>query len=248
MSSNLLYLFHMKETFPQKTLRKNKQRLLIVTLSILVVSIISFLYAVLHVGNLKIPNLTVGIISLTLVSMFTILMHEVFQRVDQYGEQLSKNIENSKRGIEGEELAKEEIPKTIGTDHQAFFNKQLPTGGDIDCLIVGSKGIILVEVKNYSKKVYLPFVWAPGFYDPRQEARKHARKLRRYLISQGLSHDIRIHKAVLYINKNVSFSGKQDVFNILGIDQFQAYFSSRSVDTGLQQSDITRLVRIIEEL
>ncbi len=238
----------MKETFAQKSFRENRKRLLALFLAVVAVSIVSFLYALSDISNFRIPNILVGVITLTLFSMMLILGKWVSDRIDRYSDELSQSIENSKRGIEGEELAKEEILKTIGTDHKAFFNKELPTGGDVDCLIVGKKGIILVEVKNFSKKLILPSAWIFGFNDPRQEARKHARRLKEYLVSRGFFYNVPIHKAILYINPDVSYSGKQDIFNILGLERFPAYFESRPIDPKLTESDIAKLSRFIEDL
>ncbi len=238
----------MKETFSKKLLKKSQRALFIVTGITAVVSIVSLSYSLFNLGNLKIPNVTAAFATLSLFSLFLAIGLKLFSYLDQYGEKLFQNIENSKRGIEGEESAKKIILETVGNNGRVFFNKELPTGGDIDCLILGKKGLILIEIKNFSKQIWLPLFWTKGFYDPRNEAKRHAVGLMKHLSENGYSKPLKIRKAVLYINKEVSYWGKQEVFNIRGLDRFAQYFFGLSLDSAMTDQDIIEISSLIEKL
>lgn len=238
----------MKETFPKRVFRKNKKILFVIFLAATLVSILSIFYIFFHLDSFKVPNPLIGIITLILFFLVVISVRGIYVCIDRYGDKISKNIENSKRGIDGEELAKELISKTVGISHRIFFNKELPTGGDIDCLIVGKKGLILIEIKNFSKPVRLPLSWTNGFNDPRNEAKRHAVGLVQYLSEHGYGKPIKIRKAVLYINKEVFYWGKQGVFNIRGLDRFALYFFSLPLDSAFTDQDIVKVSSLIEKL
>ncbi|MBP5993714.1 MAG: NERD domain-containing protein [Candidatus Moranbacteria bacterium] len=238
----------MKETFSTKLLKKSQRALFIVTGITAVVGIVSFSYSLFNFGDLKIPNVTAAFATLSLFSLFLAIGLNIFSYLDRYEEKLFQNIENSKRGIEGERLAKELISKTVGTSHGAFFNKDLPTGGDIDCLILGKKGLILIEIKNFSKQIRLPLFWTKGFDDPRNEAKRHATSLLEYFVENGYRKPLKIRKAVLYINKEVVYWGKQEVFNIRGLDRFAPYFFSLPLDSAITEQDIAEISSFIEKL
>lgn len=238
----------MKETYAKRVYRENRKQLLVTFLIAVFVSLVSFCYALFNLARFKIPSVAIGAITLTLFSLISILAREIYIRIDQYGNELSKNIENSKRGIEGEDSAKDLILETIGEGCKVYFNKDLPTGGDIDCLILGKKGLILIEIKNFSKQVRLPLFWVRGFNDPRNEAKRHATSLTRYFAENDYHKPIRIRKAVLYINKTVTYWGEQEVFNIRGLDRFASYFFGLPLDSVITDQDIAEISSLIEKL
>jgi hypothetical protein len=238
----------MKETFSKKLLKKSQRALFIVTGITAVVSIVSLSYSLFNLGDLKIPNAAAVFATLSLFSLFLAIGFKLFSYLDQYEEKLFQNIENSKRGIEGEELARELISRTVGEGYKVFPNKDLPTGGDIDCLILGKKGLILIEIKNFSKQIWLPLFWTKGFYDPRNEAKRHATSLLKYFAENGYGKPLKIRKAVLYINREVYYWGKQGVFNIRGLDRFAQYFFGLPLDSAITDQDIAEISSLIEKL
>ena len=238
----------MKETFSEIVFRKNQKEFLAIFLLAVLVGIVSILYTLFFFFCFKVTDIDTRVVMLTLFSMISIVVNEVYIFVDRYSDKLSKNIENSKRGIEGEESAKKIILETVGNNGRVFFNKDLPTGGDIDCLILGKKGLILIEIKNFSKQIWLPLFWTKGFYDPRNEAKRHAVGLMKYLSKNGYSKPLKIRKAVLYINKEVSYWGKQEVFNIRGLDRFARYVLSLPLDSSITNQDMVEISSLIEKL
>ena len=108
--------------------------------------------------------------------------------------------------------------------------------------------IDLIEIKNFSKQIWLPLFWTKGFYDPRNEAKRHAVGLMKHLSENGYSKPLKIRKAVLYINKEVSYWGKQEVFNIRGLDRLAQYFFGLSLDSAMTDQDIIEISSLIEKL
>ena len=70
----------------------------------------------------------------------------------------------------------------------------------------------------------------------------------RYFAENGYSKPIKIRKAVLYINKEVAYRGKQGVFNIRGLDRFASYFFSLPLDSTITDQDIAEISSLIEKL
>lgn len=238
----------MKLSYPEYRLRKNKNQLLFFLAGLFGVIVLSTYYSVVHLNAIRISNITALVIVLTFASMFSILISRISDFIDDKIEKILADIERSKLGVDGEKLAKQVILSSIGAEDRAFFNKNLPTGGDIDCLILGEKGLILIEIKNFSRPIKLPLFWVRGFNDPRNEAKKHAVELKKYLVESGYNKHLKIRKAVLYINKDVTYWGKQEVFNIRGLDSFAPYFFGLPLDNAITDQNITEVSTLIEKL
>ena len=174
-------------------------------------------------------------------------MSRVSDFLDEKIDKILVDAERSKLGVDGEKLAKQVILSSVGKEDKVFFNKNLPTGGDVDCLILGKKGLLLIEVKNNAKRITLLPFWVPGFYDPRDEAKRHVRKLREY-IQTGYTKYLYIRPCILHINSDVVLRGKQGVFSIVGADKFAAFFDHLSVNTSLSEQDIDQLAVLIDQL
>lgn len=239
----------MKKTYAEKIYKRSKLILLIGLLISIGVFIASSYFTFKRIGSFNYSNPLVVTISVTLFALLMILVHEISRYLDRKIDKVGDDAERSRRGFEGENLAKPIILDAIDLEDKVFFNKDLPTGGDIDCLIVGKRGVILLEIKNYQKHIFLPSGFTKGFRDPRWEARKHALKLNAYFKERGLNKKINFHMAVLYINPDVRFSGKQNgVYNICGLEKFKQYFDELRVNDTIIAEDIQKIISLIDSL
>ena len=75
------------------------------------------------------------------------------------GELISYELSRSKSftylcGYEGENTLKNFLLKNFSNDYTAYFGVPIPKLGDIDCLLVGPKGIFVIEAKNYRGNLF----------------------------------------------------------------------------------------------
>ncbi|MEI7891339.1 MAG: nuclease-related domain-containing protein [bacterium] len=135
-----------------------------------------------------------------------------------------KNVKNGKRGFQGEDEVASWLDGVIEKGDM-LRNIVLPNDKfDNDIVIVGNKGVIALEVKNYSNPVHFEddeyFCEKDGKLlmlspekDPRTELRKHAYALRNYLKDNGFS-SIALQKALVFSNGKITWKGKIGTFLI----------------------------------
>jgi len=56
-------------------------------------------------------------------------------------------------GLEGEKILQNTLRKSLSNEYTAFYGVPVKNSGDIDCLIIGPKGIFLIEVKHHRGKI-----------------------------------------------------------------------------------------------
>lgn len=152
-----------------------------------------------------------------------------------------KEMRRARRGCEGEDVVNAWLKEIVGDD--GFLkNVVLPDCDfDIDSVIVCNKGVVAVEVKNFSKARY--FNDEDYFYegddgkryfssheDPRSEARRHGNALANYLSKNGFA-SVKINKVVVFANGKVSWDGKSMVYIIKDKDALKEYINHLEIDT-----------------
>jgi hypothetical protein len=152
-----------------------------------------------------------------------------------------KDIKNGKRGFEGEDEVNSWLEEIIGKE-SIMRNVVLPDNKfDNDIVVVGNKGVITLEVKNYSNPVHFEnddyFCEKDGKLmqlspteDPRFEVRKHAYALRDYLDNNGFK-DVSIKKALVFTNGKISWNGDVGIYIIKDKEALQKYINGLEVDT-----------------
>ena len=146
---------------------------------------------------------------LAIVWFFVWLMFQVDKRLDAKMEEYLRNYEFAHKGDQGEELVNQELQKILNPqDYKIFRNTILPgRKSDIDFIVVGSKGVIILEIKNYDTTTILTYdkTYYTG-QDGRVRTKKdyrsivkwQAAKLEEYLFGQGFK--IKARKALVYLN------------------------------------------------
>jgi hypothetical protein len=146
-------------------------------------------------------------------------------------------------GQEGEIGVFSELDKLLGSEYKLFKNLIFKNRGyqfDIDAVIVGPKGIILFEIKNYAyplvfngQEIYYQIgnslVPMPSSWDPRVELIKHFREFKKYLFANGFD-NISINKAVVFLKKYSARYQDPGVYLISGVDDIVNYLETLPTD------------------
>ncbi len=155
-------------------------------------------------------------------------------------DQQARDFKNAKRGIDGEDTVYGWL-KEFFLEESILRNLTLPNRKfDIDFVIVSSKGMTMIEVKNFSAPVRFEgdeyfqekdgrkILLSPDD-DPRREVRNHAYALSTYLGSVGIE-DVRINKVLVFSNGLVSFSGETGVFIARDKEVLKKFFGSIDIN------------------
>lgn len=166
---------------------------------------------------------------------------------------LKTDIEKSiaRKGYEGEKRAYLELIKILDSEkYRIHQNFKLPGAKfDFDFLIIGPKGVVVLEVKNsdnsyiftekeairvkvskYSREETKLF----GPCDYRNKLIDRCLFLANYLKSIGLS-QIKVRKALVFVDSKVEIKGKPKVFIVSNINELANYFSTLNEDRRFSQ-------------
>jgi len=126
-------------------------------------------------------------------------------------EKFERQEENFAQGIQGEEALAQALSLRLDSEWTLFRNVDLPDrSGDLDAILVGPKGIYLLEVKAYNfacrnrndQWEYRSFpLWKPLSKNPTQQALRNAARLNSYL-KEILGHDIWIEPRIVWAGKS----------------------------------------------
>lgn len=156
-------------------------------------------------------------------------------------EKLVKDAKGAKRGFEGEDLVSSWLEDIVGKNN-FLKNVKLPFHiFDFDAVIIGDKGIIVLEVKNLSSPVYFEngqyhsekdgkFSPLSDDQNPQIKLNERAIVLRKYLVANGFG-GIAIYKALVYVNGLVSWKGDVLTYVIKDKNSLVRYLDGLEVDS-----------------
>lgn len=138
-------------------------------------------------------------------------------------ENISDELHNFRYGKEGEKKVLEMLCKSLDDNYVYIPNYTIPNTriGDIDGLLIGPKGIIIIEIKNWEGvfKISGPDVYRKlrgttfQFYkkNPFTQTARQQRYLTKFLKEKGI--DVRITPVIVLVcGKISSRSGKREIF------------------------------------
>lgn len=171
------------------------------------------------------------------------LVDWIYSLINPKIEREIKNAKNSKRGFEGEDSVNSWLEEIVDKE-DIMKNVTLPDRNfDIDFLLVGSKGIVAIEVKNLTDPVR--FEDDECFYekdrrkislspeeDPRFKFKKYIYFLRKYLEDNDFGF-VRIKKAIIFTNGKVSWDGNTGVYIIKDKEKLASYINNLEIDSAL---------------
>ncbi len=160
-----------------------------------------------------------------------------------------KNI--ARKGYEGEKKVYLKLIKILDPEkYKIHQNFKIPGAKfDFDFLIIGPKGVVVLEVKN-SDNSYIFFERGAirvkiskysreetklfGRCDHREKLINYCLYLDNYLKSLGFS-QIKIRKALVFVDSKVEIKGKSKVFIMSNINELDKYFNTLNEDRRFSQ-------------
>ncbi len=170
----------------------------------------------------------------------------IIKLINNFFSKSDSEINKARKGYEGERLVYLKLIKIPGfSQYNIIQNFKIPGRKfDFDFLIIGPKGLVVLEVKNsassyiftekeaikvngsgYSQERTSLF----GNCDPRLKLINHCKSLNYYLKSVGLG-EIKARKALVFINSIISIEGKSKVFIISKLKELDKYFNNLEDD------------------
>ncbi len=197
----------------------------------------------LHLTSLELLFSVLIIILLILiigVGGYALLRKLTDKKMDEY----LTNYENAHKGDKAEVQVHEYLSEWLSSqDYTVYPNYKIPDlRSDLDFVIVGPKGVILLEIKNYDTKNvfdenYAYYVNKEGKlirlkYDIRKTVGWRAEKLEELLLERGLK-NVHVYKVIVYTNSDsISFknrmNNKYKVFVVQGMDNLKKYLTEKN--------------------
>jgi len=129
-------------------------------------------------------------------------------------DRLDKQIDEHRRGQEGEEKVIQLILQVLDGNWRVFRNINLPgRKGDLDIVVVGPPGVWVLEVKNFQGKFRNiggnweyrnGRAWRPTFVNPSKQAVNNAYRLKNFLKADRLN--VFVESAIVWANQDSSLS------------------------------------------
>jgi len=186
-------------------------------------------------------TLVISLISLLLGIFFGLILALIINKMDLFFQKIEFNIDIAKAGDEGEKAVYNELNKFLNDDYTVYPNYEIPGHKfDLDFLIVGPKGLVVVEVKNYSNSTFFSEQQAASISgarytreikksvriaDPRTQIDTHCKVLNGYLNYLGLT-NINIRKVLVFTKDHVKIEGKTRIFIVKKIYELAQYFDN----------------------
>jgi hypothetical protein len=158
----------------------------------------------------------IGIIALAIaIGILILLIFLSYVVPDILTKRLDKQIDEYRRGQEGEDRVAELIIQALDGNWHLFRNINLPgrNRGDLDLVLVGPPGVWVIEVKNFRGKYRnvgdtweyrQGKKWKNASSNPSQQAHKNAIRLANFLKADGLN--IFVNDAVVWANEESSLT------------------------------------------
>jgi len=172
--------------------------------------------------------------------LFNILLSKLLKKEDE----ILKDWGNAELGFKGEDTVADWLKQILLTkDYIVLPNVVLPNQSfDFDFIIIGPKGVIVLEVKNLTGKYHFSNdeyfgikngqkKVLPPYFDPREQVKKQIFSLREYFELKGYS-NIKISKSVVFIDKNlISIEGNTGIYISAGYDSLKNFFDGITLDS-----------------
>ena len=247
------------KSYSKTIIKKNFiEKYLVVTLLFLL-AIISFVY---YFQKFKIPDSESFVIlfSMILGMLMSIFLVWIFRILNKFFDKKDNNISKAKFGDDGEQKVLNKLEKCLDSSYYVYPNFKIPSRKfDIDFLIIGKKGIIVMEVKNssslfsFTEKEALRIKGTGytqeitrliGNADPRIKLKNHCKSLDYYLYSIGVK-NIKVRKVLVFVNSLIKIEGKPGIYIVKKLDELDNYFESLNVDENFSPENCARIIKNI---
>ncbi|MDD4901730.1 MAG: nuclease-related domain-containing protein [Patescibacteria group bacterium] len=233
-----------KKSYSESQLRKNRIIKYSALVTLLVIFIVLIKYAILPIFQPKVwmnANSWVILILIVLGAITGIAALAMSKWLESFFDKVNYNISISAAGDEGEKKVYDELRKVLDDKYTVYPNYIIPGHKfDLDFLIVGPKGLIVMEVKNFSnstvfsedkalsvkesgyKKEVTKLV---GSSDPRNKIDIHCKVMNSYLNYLNFD-NIKIRKVLVFAKDHITIEGKSKIYIVKKINELGQYFDS----------------------
>jgi hypothetical protein len=232
-----------KKSYSEKQLRKNRFKKYCVSSVFFIVMFLLIKYAVLPILNFK--TLLNGNFLLILILMLSgtvagLIGVGMSVWLESFLAKVNNDIGVSMAGHDGEQKVFKELGSILNDKYTVYPNYIVPGHKfDLDFLIVGPKGLIVVEVKNFSNATVFTEDKAlsikesgykqevtklVGSADPRTKLETHCKVLNNYLNYLDFD-NIKIKKVLVFARDHVTIEGKSKIYIVKKISDLRKYFN-----------------------
>jgi hypothetical protein len=180
------------------------------------------------------------------VGYFSFWLTEVIERrwADPFADKLFDDVRKAELGDEGEDGVCAELEHLLNKNNYTIHrNFRIPGRRyDFDAIIVGVKGIIVLEIKNHINPTLFAnttsyeekdgnLITIPDKDDPRRKLISYCQDLERYLFHKGLG-KLPINKAVVFLKKESAriIGDEIHVWVVCGVQELGKYLEGIKID------------------
>ncbi len=208
-------------------------------------------------------NFTTQTIQILISSLFGFVFYPVFigikNRSGKIADKLLDDAYAARLGFEGERTIADWLKKILPQNSfRVLPNITLPGHKfDIDFIIIGPKGVIVLEVKNFTEQVkflndkyYLFFggkwLLLSSDQDPRDEADRHSYYLKKYFERNAIN-NVKISRAVVFLkDTDALIKGKTGIYIANGFDSLKRFIEGVTEDSRYDASFCNRIENVLE--
>jgi len=245
-----------KLSYSKKQYLKAKFKFYIVLFTLIAVLVLDIIFGI---GRM---NFTIQVFVMLFIFACGFMFYPLFQflngRLSILEDKILKDWNIAELGIKGEDTVMDWLKQILpGNEYIILPNVVLPNHRfDIDFIVIGPKGIVALEVKNFTGKYHFSsddfFKINNGqmnildpLFDPRSEVRRHTFSLREYFELKGHS-NIRILKAVVFIDKSlVTIEGNTGIYIATGYDSLKSFFDNMTLDDNYTSEYCQKIKQIL---
>lgn len=233
-----------EKSYSKKQIRKHRITKYSIVSALILIFIILLLYSIQHLKTeqtlINVNSLLI-IFSMTLGAVVSLVSLWLFKKIDSFLIKTDIKIGIAMAGDKGEVMVFKELNKVLNENYTVYPNYIIPGHKfDLDFLIVGPKGLIVVEVKNFSNATFFSEDKAlsikevgfkqevtklVGSSDPRTRINTHCKVLNDYLNYLDFN-NINIKKVLVFAKDHVTIEGKSNIYIVKKIEQLGKYFES----------------------
>lgn len=235
-----------ERSFSKKQIKKHRIKKYSVFISVFLTAIVLLYFCYQSLNND--PNRFSPIVLIQVSSMIAgiilyLICKWLFGKLDSYIDRIDINLGKAMAGDKGEVMVFEELKKVLDDSYTVYPNYIIPGHKfDLDFLIVGPKGLIVVEVKNFSNTTFFSEDEAMiikqfdsaykqettklvGSADPRNKIEAHCKILNNYLSYLEFD-NINVKKVLVFAKDHVTIEGKSNIYIVKKIYELGKYFES----------------------
>jgi len=194
-------------------------------------------------------------IAITAASLAIVLW--VVKRIESLDDRMDEQIENARRGQEGEEAMTEALRQNLDGDWTLFRNVTLPgrNPADIDGVLVGPPGVWALEAKNLSGPYRaigehwqrrVGKQWKRFKKSPSRQAINNAARLSEFLKADGIKQWV--NPVVVWVNREHAPQVKQPAVPIWTWDRLPEELGNLWANKALREDQAARIVDKLTDL